>query len=422
MNFLKRLLPIVLSCGFATNAFATSQDIDERDIQAIRDFIKTKRSITVEEKGGNLGISGEVRTEWQYLCEKEDGLHLRGSKALNLADSETGNFVPVPTHEFDIEANLYIDYKCDRTWAFVHLEFDNNSGIPKRYCGSGICHDICLFAAYFGYSICETGCSQLDIEFGRRPLYDVYDSRVQFNSRFDGITLSYYNCYECTFEFFAKGSVFVVNENEDHYGYVGEIGFLNIVDSKLGFKYSFISWNKDGPTCYEKDADGITKAEEWNYQISQVTALYQFCPEFLRSNVRLYAAWLYNHSPKDFTSRNGDFEVPSKERMAWYAGVTFGQLRYQGDWSVDVNYQHVEAQAVPDHDVSGIGRGNVKRENLQQHGRGNANYRGWLFEAAYAVTDNLTISTEAEFSDEILKTVGGKHDYGKYEIEIGYTF
>ena len=36
-----------------------------------------------------------------------------------------------------------------------------------------------------------------------------------------------------------------------------------------------------------------------------------------------------------------------------------GQICCQGDWSIDVNYQYVEARAIPDCDLSGIGNGGI---------------------------------------------------------------
>ena len=42
-----------------------------------------------------------------------------------------------------------------------------------------------------------------------------------------------------------------------------------------------------------------------------------------------------------------------------YAGFTLGELKKKNDWSLDINYQVVQAQAVPDYDSSGIGLGKL---------------------------------------------------------------
>ena len=55
------------------------QGLDERDIEALRDWINTKRQVTIKERGGNLSISGEVRAELQSTNEKKGGIKQCGS-------------------------------------------------------------------------------------------------------------------------------------------------------------------------------------------------------------------------------------------------------------------------------------------------------------------------------------------------------
>ncbi|MCE5315767.1 MAG: hypothetical protein LLG04_00190, partial [Parachlamydia sp.] len=85
--------------------------------------------------------------------------------------------------------------------------------------------------------------------------------------------------------------------------------------------------------------------------------------------------------------------------------------------------QVVQAFAIPDGDVSGIGRGNVLDESVTGFtARGNTNFEGWRFEGLYAITDNLTLDTIIEFSREYDKKIGGTHRYSKLELETIYAF
>ena len=54
--------------------------VDQRDTEALRDWLDTQRQITIKELSGKLSISGEVRAEMQSTSEKVDGSQKRGSK------------------------------------------------------------------------------------------------------------------------------------------------------------------------------------------------------------------------------------------------------------------------------------------------------------------------------------------------------
>ena len=97
-------------------------------------------------------------------------------------------------------------------------------------------------------------------------------------------------------------------------------------------------------------------------------------------------------------------------------------MKKEGDWSVEIQYQYVQAQAIPEGDVSGIGRGNVLDESFTTCSRrGEGNYKGWRFESLYAITDNLIIDTIYEFSNAANKQIGGPHEYEKFEVETIYA-
>lgn len=432
MKLFKYLLPLIVAVGFASNAFATLdqdgsrflEELNERDWEKLYDFINTKRTIDLAEKDTNLTISGDVRTEWRHLNEK--GVfpptgHVQRLRGSGTFDPNKNN-LPISRNDFDIEFNLRFDYVCDRAWAVAHVQYDNSAGVddngksceedPKGYHGSGFCDDLCLKKAYWGYNLCCDGSSRFDIEVGRRNLYNVFDSKIQFLSRFDGILLKYTDSWECVADLYLYWAGFVVDERVNHFAWVTEFGFLNIADTGFDFKYSFIDWAKRGRNrCLERNPIGM------RFRISQFTFVYHFDPEILCVPAKLYGAFLWNHNNNRNHLTHG-----KRENLGWYVGFTVGEVVEEGDWAFDLQYQVVQAEAIPDDDVSGIGRGNVLNESFTQVGRGNTNYKGWRLEGLYALTDNLTIDSILEWSRQETKSIGGRHHYSKFEVEAIYAF
>ena len=99
-----------------------------------------------------------------------------------------------------------------------------------------------------------------------------------------------------------------------------------------------------------------------------------------------------------------------------------GDVEKEGDWALEIQYQYVEALAVPDKDMSGIGRGNVLNNTFTSKQRGNTNFRGWRIQGLYAITDNINIDGMIEASKAINPRLGGRHTYSKVEIETIYAF
>jgi hypothetical protein len=200
MNVLCRTLTFASLFGLATGSFADTveagRDLDENDIRALKEWIDTKRQISLKEVGGDLSLSGEVRTEFQATREKKNGKSLRGSGSTQL-----------PKQAFDIEFNLMLDYRTDRTWASIKLEFDDDAGIFN-----GTLNKIALERAYWGVRPIEEDTYTLDIEIGRRSLSTVFDSRVQFASFFDGILFRYDRAFEKVGDFYLHIGPFVINE------------------------------------------------------------------------------------------------------------------------------------------------------------------------------------------------------------------
>ncbi len=439
MKLLKYMLPLVVVCGFTASSLQASSssstsEINERDIQAVKQHLKTKRDMRLSDKHDDLNISGDIRFE--YKCLEEEKQTSPGNKEDQRGNATTGFGSPIlhGSSEFGVEFNLYLDYTAERTWAHVHLEFDNAAGISHECddgnytCGSGECDQICLRSAYFGYNIFEEGTSRLDVEVGRWDMYALFDSRVQFQNRFDGVLVTYSNSFEDIGDFYVKGGMFVIDSLSSAWGYAAEIALVDIVDIGLDVKYSFVDYTRSSDRSGHTAAAGSPCVLSHKARISQFALAYHFNPEFVNEDIKLYGAFSINHSAKSAHTP----DQAGAEDIAWYVGAMIGGIQGEGDWAVDANYQHVEAQAMPDYAVSGIGTGNANGYCYHMgggsHAQSNTNYQGFQIEGAYALTDNLVISAEAEFSSEENKkairdaTATDKVDYTKYEIEFLYSF
>lgn len=448
-------LTLLTSSLWAAGPPETGQDhsrfqdeLNERDFIALREFINTKREIDLKKKATKMSISGDVRFETRHLEEKslvsvpfDDVYKKHVFRRVRGGGCFDDNGVPLSNWDFDVEFNLYFDYSTDRTWATAQLSFDNGAGIdneqpcnydPKGVHGSGYCDDICLKKAYFGYNIFTCGDSRLDIELGRRKLYNVFDSKIQFLSRFDGVLLKYTHKWDWLDAWYWKTAGFVIDERVNQFGFVTEIGFLNIKDTDIDFKYSLIWWPKFGRNrCFVENPRGM------RFINSQWTLYYHLEPCYwsLNQPVSFYGAFLVNHDAharnfKDWNGIHPTLQNPNPkpkiirttQNLAWYVGVLIGEVEKEGDYSIEIIYEYVQAQAVSDGDVGGIGRGNVLDDSFTVNERGNSNYKGWKLEALYAITDELTVDSIVEWSDAADKRIGGPHTYSKVEVEFIYAF
>lgn len=399
--------------------FSAKQEADEMD--ALKKWIRDKRLVTIKEIGGDLSLSGEVRVEYQSVNEKKDGINQR---------APDGQF-DIPARAMDVEVNLMLDYRTDRLWASIKLEFDNDMGVK-----SGTTGKIALEKAYFGGRIIDDETFSLDGEIGRRFLGNVFTSKVEFGAIYDGVLLRFNKSLESIGNFYVNLGGFVVNDREDHYGGVGEVGLLDIADTGLEIIYSAIDWKKH----YERETTDL----RYNFIVSQLTLSFLFTPVCWNKLIKPYIAGSINHLAKETpqttqTTIDADGNevvvYSTKAQFAWYVGISVGRVKKKGDWAIDLNYQYVEAQAIPDFDASGIGRGNAGGVGFYTNNKngsggpttnktavGNGNYRGWKFELLYALTDNLTLFENFQISDTLNPHIGPDLKYKFFEVELIYAF
>ena len=274
------------------------EELNERDYEAVREFLKSKIKVDVSDKCSTLTISGDVRTEWRHLNETCCHQRLRGSGASNIFHR------PISRNDFDVEFNLRFDYVFDRAWAVGQIRYDNPAGVddnghpcfsknedddkgkackeccvkksfdcigdPQGFHGSGRDNELHLRRAYMGYNLIADGDSRLDVELGRRGnLYNVFESNVQFLSRLDCLLFRYENVWKNFADWYIQAAGFVVDEKVNHFAWVAEVGFDNIFDSDFDIKYSIIDWEKNGKNrCFVENPIGF------RFVNSQVTGIY----------------------------------------------------------------------------------------------------------------------------------------------------
>lgn len=443
--------------GCSRDSFHSAQD--QRDYEAVQEYVNSKRTIPLEEKDCALTIAGDIRFDWASILEKINCEKFRGNHGIARQDQLTGNTtiappiggppgfapdgglsgqgIPFSTSAFEVEFNLYIDYLCGRSWGVVWVQFDNDAGIfqnnytcqedPQGLFGSGCCDGLCLRKAYMGYNLFVDGCQRFDIELGRRPLYTIFDSRVEFQSNADGIYLKYARNLNQYGDFYAYASVFLVDERSNEGAWIIEAGFLAPCDQGFDFHYSYIDWATIMSHSLNR-CNTVWPVGSW-FRVSQWLLEYNTYLPCTNIHTQAYGAVLYNHCQRNLE----EIGIDNDMNLAFYFGILFGRVCRAGDWAFDICYQYVEPYAIPDADVSGIGRNgrNVLMQTMTADGYGFTNYKGWRFEFLYAATDNLSFDGSFEYSGQIfenffgfqsLVTPTGPVDYSKFEVEAIYAF
>ena len=479
--------PLSAQPGDFHEGVSTSHDSRERDDEVLLQYLKSKMAIGVKEKGGNLVLGGDIRGEWDHMHAKNGKHYQRGwgsrklypndmiqsrsfdraamKKAIkDINDSEEEKLEGVEDHktrakikdsfskkrrkahrdyraardarrppyainEFSAEANLAMDYRAERGWGSILIRFENPAGSitesdrrPGIYdsrnimYGSGVRNNVALRTAFAGYNIWQGGigdAERVDIEVGRRKMYTVFDSKIEFDSYFDGVLLRYLSSFDGICDFSLKGGPFVVDNTVNHYGYVGEMGFLSIADTGFDFKYSLIDWEKRGRNRY-----GLRNPMGTRFLNSQFLTAYNVPSDVFGKKMKLYGAYLINSKAKP-----NHWTHNKRENEAFYVGMTMGELRKKGDWSFDLFYQWVQAQAIPENDTQDIGRDNPRKISFYNRRSGGfANFKGWRWEGFYALTDNWTLHPTIDNAQQLSKTIGGTHTNNEVALEVIFAF
>lgn len=448
MKLYRYLFPIITFCGLvSTPLFAIDEDLDdaldERDVEAVQEFLKEQESkVSVEIAHDKLEIAGNVNLNWQRRSEKINDGRVRGSgSGINTLKPSVAppGYARLGSNTYEVEFNMIFDYSSDCTWAYTQLQFSNDAGtadcceltatenadsktIAANKCNSGNSDGINLKKAYFGAALIDNSCDYFEIEIGRRNLYNVFDSRIQFDSRFDGIYANYErnNLFGYDTTYYAKGGVLIEDFVVGHYAWVVEAGVKNIYNCGFDAKASYIDWEFNGV-----DRSGSTDPESRCHRMYeskniQLTAIYKnVC---MCQKVKAYGAYLLNTAARKREQTNF-----KRANQGFYAGIAVGEAKDQGDWAVDLIYQYVEAQAVLDCDVSGIGRGNALKQCFVDGidaatSRGKANYKGFGLDVTTVLSEDITANLSLVFTKEADASIGGTHDFFKTKVELVYAW
>lgn len=251
-----------------------------------------------------------------------------------------------------------------------------------------------------------------------------FDSKIEFNTFYDGIYLKYDRGFETAGDAYCHGGVFLIDEKHNQYGYVGEMGWINIMGTGFFTKLSVIDWDTkhfDDNKCKDRRFDYVVGQWLWGYKI--------FPESIGKKLVMLYAAYLNN-----FEAKGLRIFRHNREAYGGYLGVSIGQLKKKNDFAFDINYQVVAAQAIPDFDMAGIGFGNSRNLGLyteksdctgapttSKTAAGNGNFRGFSTQLDYLFTDNIMITTAWAQSIR-LESIGPFRWYKQFEFEFVYSF
>lgn len=422
------------------------QELEESDMAILNDFINSKRKIPLIDKSKKLKISGEIHTEWNYYTEKINGESVRVYVFQEPEVIEDEVFVPGESialghNDYDIECDLFVDWDTDRTWARIHLRFDNSAGVDdngldpdidaRGYHGSGSCNNLCLKEAYVGYEIFKCGDNRLTVELGRRGnIYKAFYSEIQFASRLDGIIFRYASKWKNYTDWYIQWAGFSVDERATQYAWAAEVGLCNMLNSGVDFKYSFIDWHKNGRNRYfVKDPLGF------RFKVSQFSLIYRIDPALVCGHqLQVFGAFLINHTPSGYTFVNEFKKINTSNYLAQrvrigrnqnlgaFVGLQFRELYHEGDWMFKALVAFCDAQCCPDNDVRSIGNGNFLRQSFTAYGRGNTNWKGYAFKFGYAITDNWVVETQYDHSWSIDNQIAGTHGFTRYCLETTYSF
>lgn len=371
--------------GFQNTGESGPNDEDFVDPRVLRDFIESKGLIQCRQKEGNLTIAGDVRARWLAAGEELNGVKQRGFNT-NTA-----------INRFKSEISLYLDYVAPRSWVSTKLKFVTFDGVD-----GGTATKTDMERAFVGYDIFNDDDTDTDfyIEIGRSNLDYLFDSRVEFSSVFDGIHLFYTTKWPCVGKYTIHGGPFIVDSYSNHYAWAIETFITNFRESGWSFKYSIVDWFRHAPTLNYGNAlpnPGnvlIANNPRYRFVVSQWLAGYERKIDFLNcKTLFIYGAYLRNWAARGTRQTDGR-KLPN----AFYVGFTLGKLCKACDWSLDINYQYVQAQAVPEFDLNGIGHGNAANGLLSDAiilglpasaVRLFTNFKGIEMSSLYAMTDTL---------------------------------
>ena len=231
-----------------------------------------------------FNFSGDLRVKYKHFHQK---------------DSNDDDYV--------FESNFSCKYAEENTWMNTKLKINLHS----------FNYDSCnpylsLEKAYAGYRLNEN----FFIEIGRNNLNDVFESKSQFKSHFNGIHLYFDQDLLNLGKFFAHGGPYIEDYFYNKLAAIAEMGINNLMNSNFDVIYSLV---------YHPDE-----------AISQMTCKYKL------EKFNPYVAYLRNH----------DSNINSM-----YCGVSYGKISSAHDIFADVSLHYNDEKCIPLYDLDVLGSG-----------------------------------------------------------------
>ena len=158
----------------------------------------------------------------------------------------------------------------------------------------------------FGRSM---GIPIVSMQRARQGESTIVDSKLEFNSFFDGMWFKYDQSYDPIGDLYLHVGVFVINENKNQFGYLGEIGIINVGGTGFYTKYSLVNWDT-------KDFHNKIKNERFDFVVSQLIFGYKFLPKRLQKIVEVYLAGLWNSAARKL-------KISHHKRANWALTLAF---------------------------------------------------------------------------------------------------
>lgn len=391
----------------------------------------------LDDKPTDPAITAQVRAKWNNQYKRNHGHQTRGVHAVVPVSVPTaatstveGTSMNASANRYATEIDLFIDYETKWNWIEGKLQFKNDMGIE-----SGTDNKLSLQKAWIGYDFFDNCWGDLDGEIGRKPMSEIFDSRLLFDSTFDGALITWRQKWEQTGEFYIHGGPNLVDARTTQFAAVVEAGWEEAFATGAYSKLSLSWWRHRGADRYN-----VYNSPKYRYILPQLLIGYDLPKKFLGMPIVVYAAGIYNCAAEANVSSAG-----KKRAAAYYAAIQFGKLKKCGDIFFDVCFQSVGAQAIPNFDNSGIGRGNstswgdaaviadpTDPRNFTPNSavlvipadqvQGNANYNGVVIRFYYNITDELTFRAKAETSRQKTRAVGGSNNFRQGELQLIYAF
>lgn len=425
---------------------------DARNMQEFRKLIEKQRNVSVFEKGGSLLIGGDVTFDGAFTREKRDGKNVNGKGGAEVHGADRRDY---PVADYGVKMSLSLKYTDDNSYADILLKgshhagldtknYDVSSGaIPYEYSSlKPTTSGIKVEKANFGTQVFGDEMQSLCVELGRQRYYDIFDSRITFFQKFEGAVLKYANIFEGVGRFHATAASSVIANRANHYSFAGEIGLDQFMDSPFGLKYAYYKISKDGMYADGSNSKGEVANTStycyhdkgFNYALSHVLAHYNTTLDFMAATpAKFYAGYAYNHLAK----KRSEFDNKEKPH-AWYAGATFGDIKMPGQGTVDIIYQYVQAESVPEIDNVGgyYGMNQTNIPNVVTPTAGFTNFKGFAISGGYLASKEILLTAKIVLLDEVdagfsnssagtglgYEPATSKLDFKKFEAEVKYMF